>query len=123
MFLSRPSRRLIAQIAAVLLVACHAAAIARASAADAPHASAGTATVPCHDSGQDGPGTGSAQCDTALSSASKTSTLDYRAVDSPAITVHVDRFPGGADLSLPAERRLPRIEPPPLILLHCCLRN
>ena len=123
MFLSRHSRRLVAQIAAVLLVACHAVAIARASAADVPHSNAGAATVPCHDSGQDDLGSGSAQCDTALSSASKTSALDYRAVDSPAITVYVDRFWAAADPSSRAARQLPRIEPPPLILLHCCLRN
>jgi hypothetical protein len=123
MSLSRPWRRLIARIAAVLLVACHAVAIARASAADAPYSSTGAATAPCHDGGRDDPGAGSAQCDTALSSTAKTSTLDNRAFDSPAITVYVDRFSAAADLSPPAERRLPRSEFPPLVLLHCCLRN
>jgi hypothetical protein len=123
MFLSRSSRRLIAQIAVVLLVACHAVAIARASVANAPHSSTGAATAPCHDGGQDDPGAGLAQCDTALSLASKTSSLDYRAVDSPALTVYVDRLSAASDLSPPAERRLPRIEPPPLTILYCCLRN
>ena len=125
MFLSRPSRRWIARVAALLVVACHTVSVAQAAAAGAPQPGSETASLPCHalHAGGAGNDVSPTNCDRAASSSAKTGSFDSHAMDMPVATVHVDRLAAVMDLRSPPELRPARVEPPPLTILNCCLRN
>jgi len=124
--LSRSARRSVAAIAAVLFLACQGAAVVYARAVDSQQA--GAAQGPCHDPAQqDGKTTSKSDCQANCQSQHNSSSQSfdniYAVTDLPAITVRIDRIVAVADSALPAEPPLLRIESPPLVILHCCLRN
>jgi hypothetical protein len=128
MFLSRRSRRMLAGIAAVMLLACQSMAVAQASTAGASQ-SGGVAPGSCHDSGQDSRSGGAsdnpcgAPCQHAFSAPAKAGTFDSGTADLPVMTVRVDRLATTTDIAPPVESWPARAESPPLSILHCCLRN
>lgn len=127
---SRSARRFVASAAAVLFLACHGTAVVYAHASGAPGASAGVAQGSCHDAGRDADKNTDnsaypAQCQyqhTSSSSPASGANI-FAATDLPAITARSDRIVAVADSMLLPEPHLLRVEPPPLAILHCCLRN
>jgi hypothetical protein len=120
---SRSTRRFVACVAAMLFLACQS--MAGASAPSSPAPLGADAVPPCHAAGEDAgekAGDSSAQCQ--FQNASSTpSTVVYSTIDLPAITVAFDRSAAVVDSAPLDTPRLARIEPPPLRILHCCLRN
>ena len=120
MALSKSLRRFVAGTAAALFLACQGMA-----AAVAPSGAAATPT-PCHDAGGDtGKNAGdgcpaSCQFQNASSTPSK---VVYATIDLPAIVAAFDRFVPVVNSAPPVVSWLAQIEPPPLRILHCCLRN
>jgi hypothetical protein len=127
---SRSTRRFVAGAAAVLFLACHGTAIVYAHSNGAPGSSAGVAQGSCHGAGRDADkntdnSVYQAQCQfqhTSSSSPASGANI-FAAADLPAITARVDRIVAVADSVLLPEPPLLRVEPPPLTILHCCLRN
>lgn len=124
MHLTRSHRRLVANFAAVLLLACQSAALAHACCV--PHLQpAATEQAPCHDAAQDAAGAGGETVEGRCQKASASpSGLTILAADQlPAITLHHDRVAAVAAPAVRAGTPLLRVEPPPIAILHCCLRN
>jgi hypothetical protein len=124
--LSTSAKRLVAAGAAVLFLACQGAAVAYARAVDSQQT--GAAQSSCHESSQqDSKSTSKsdcqANCQSQHNSSSQSFANIYAVTDLPAITVRIDRTVAVADSALSAEPPLLRIESPPLLILHCCLRN
>ena len=110
----------------MLFLACQGTAVVYARAVDSQPS--GAAQGSCHDPGQqDSKTTGNsdcqANCQSQHNSSSQSFTNIYAVTDLPAITVRIDRIVAVADSALSAEPPLLRVEPPPLAILHCCLRN
>ena len=120
MLLSRSLRRLVAGAVAVLFLACQGMAVVRAATLALPQSSAGAAQASCHSTGNSDC---QANCQSQHNSSSQSFTNIYAVTDLPAITVRIDRIVAVADSALSAEPPLLRVEPPPLAILHCCLRN
>jgi len=124
MFLSRLTRIRVAGFAAVMLLACQSLALAQGPVLNA--ALTGTAPAPhsCHDPGGDGSGGQSeGDCPSTHAFTAPSQAQIPGATALPAITVRtglLDREIGAAP---PVESQLVLIEPPPLSILHCCLRN
>ena len=123
---SKSLRRFVAGTVAVLYLACQGAAVVSAGVVDSQPS--GAAQGPCHEpSQQDNKTTGNSDCQANCQSQHKSSaqpfTNIYDVTDLPVITVRIDRIVAVADSVLPAEPPLLRIESPPLLILHCCLRN
>jgi hypothetical protein len=82
----------------------------------------------CHGAGQDADkntdnSAYQAQCQYQHTSSSASGANFFTTADLPAITAHSDRIVVvAASVPLP-EPPLLRVEPPPLAILHCCLRN
>lgn len=131
MILSRSRRRFVAILAAALFLACQGMAVVYAHSNGAPGSSAGATQVSCHDAGRNADKSSDnsvyqAQCHFqhhTSSSSSASSANIFAAADLPAITARVDRIVAVADSVLLPEPPLLRVEPPPLAILHCCLRN
>ena len=125
-WLSRSARRFVAGAAAVLFLAFQGANIVYAHSNGAPGSDAAQGS--CHDSGQQ---TGKAantnacqaNCQSQLTSSGSSGFGLLAAADLAAITTHVDRIVAVADSAIPVESLLLQVEPPPLTILHCCLRN
>jgi hypothetical protein len=117
-------KRLLATIAAVVMLLCQTMSFANACASGVPQAEA-AAAPPCHDSTGQAESGGSSSTSTCCDSVSPTADSlisVIAATDLPAITIRfhpVSQKPSPRYL-VPA---LLRIEPPPHSLLHCCLRN
>ena len=126
MFLSRSLRRIVAGTAAVLFLACQGMAVARASSLSLPQPGAGAAQESCHDAGKEAGKNAEGTCQTQCqfqNTSSTPSAFVYSTTDLPAITVVFDRSVAVVNSAPPVASRLARIEPPPLRILHCCLRN
>ena len=123
MLLSRSSRRLIAGIAAVLFVACQSVALVHAGIPGAPQPDAGMALDSCHDSGNSANDNEVCEgsCRTVSSSLFKVNV--FAVTDLPALTVSVARFVPFNDAAPRVEAWTSHADPPPLAILHCCLRN
>jgi len=126
--ISKSARRLVAGAAAVLFLACHGTAIVYAHSNGTPGSSAGVAQGTCHSASWDADkdtdnSAYQAQCQFQHASSSASGANIFAAADLPAITVRIDRFVTVADSVRLAESHLLRGEPPPLAILHCCLRN
>ncbi len=126
MILSRPSRRLVAGIAAVLFLACQGSAAAYAGFPGAPQAGATATQGSCHDSGQQTgdstqKSTCQANCESQLTSSTPSGNNIYASADLPVITTLIDRIAAVADSAPLAESPLLRVEPLPLRILHCRL--
>jgi hypothetical protein len=113
-------------LVAVLLLACQSVALAQvrglgASATDTP-----VAFESCHGAGShDGNSSGDhkGRCQSQHASSAPFAASLPAATSLPAMTIRIDPFAGEVHATPPAESRLARIEPPPLSILHCCLRN
>lgn len=119
---SRSVRRYVAGVAAVLFLGCQGMVVVYAHSG----LSAGAAQGSCHATDQDADkntGVYQAQCQYQHTSSSVSGAHIFAAADMPAITARIDRVVAVADSVLPAESPLLRVEPPPLAILHCCLRN
>jgi len=124
MFLSRLTRIRVVVISATMLLGCQSLAVAqgRASSAGATHEA--PAAHSCHDPGGSGSnGDNEADCPSknAFSAPSGTELPAVTAL--PAITFKAGILDRVIDAAEPAESPLVHIEPPPLSILHCCLRN
>ena len=128
MILSRSLRRFVAMLAATLFLACQGMAVVYAHSNGAPGSSAGAAQGSCHGASQDADkntdnSVYQAQCQFQHTSSSASGANIFAAADLPAITIRVDRIVAVADSVLLPEPPLLRVKPPPLAILHCCLRN
>lgn len=127
MILSRSLRRLVAGAIAALFLACQGMSIVYARSVDAPGSGVGAAAGSCHDTGQQaGNAAGNSACPSncqSLNNSSSPSSANVLAVtDLPAITTRIEPVASVAKSALPDEPLL-LVEPPPLTILHCCLRN
>lgn len=119
-------RRIVAGFAIALYLACQGAAVVYARAMD--FQTSGATQGSCHESGQpNSKTTGDSDCHASCQSQSSLPSHPianiYAVTDLPAITVlRVDNIVAVADLAS-AKPPLLRIESPPLVILHCCLRN
>jgi len=128
MHLSKALRRTVAGSVAVLFLACQGTAIVYARSLDAARSGAETAQVSCHDAGlqtdsNTPKSTCQANCDSQHASSTPSGAHFYAAADLPAITTHTNRITAVADSAPHAEPPLLRADPPPLRIVHCCLRN
>ena len=126
MHLSKSLRRVVASTAAALFLACQGMAYANASLPDTPQLRAGTAQESCHDAAGAAGGNNGYDCPAPCrfqNTSSSASTVLGSATDLPAINARFDPFLIVEKRLPPAISRLARIEPPPLTILHCCLRN
>ena len=125
-WLSKSARRFVACAAAVLFLACQGAGVVYAHSNGAP--GSGAAQGSCHDPGEQ---TGNAantnacqaNCQSQLTSSGPSALGVLDAADLAAITTRVDRIVTVVDSVRLAESHLLRVKPPPLAILHCCLRN
>lgn len=128
MTLSKAARRTIAGLTAVVLLLCQSIALAHACAASTAQPAAVAAHPPCHDAGENdaqGPA-GNAHSPQCLSQATSSSPAlpDVPLIAGlPALVMRASALQI-AETRLPVSEPPPqRGEPPPLSILHCCLRN
>jgi hypothetical protein len=127
MMLSRSLRRFVASLAAALFLACQGTVIVYAHSTGAP--GSGAAQGSCHDPG--GQQTGNtannndcqANCQSQLTSSGSSGVGVLAAADLAAIPTRIDRTVTVADSAPAVQSPLLQIEPPPLTILYCCLRN
>lgn len=123
MILSRSLRRLVASLVAVAFMGCQGVALAHARSLDTAGSGASKATGSCHDTGRkSGHGANGNACQSLNTSSSPAGATVYAVTDLPGITTRVELFARVASPVQPDEPLLD-IEPPPLAILHCCLRN
>ena len=113
---------------AVLFLACQGVAVVYARSLGAPQSSAAAAQESCHNPGQQNDtGAGDkicqSSCQSQLTSSSSFGANVFAVTDLPAITARLDLFVAVPDSALPVEPPLLRVEPPPLAILNCRLRN
>lgn len=125
---SKSARRFVANAAALLFLACHGTAVVYAHSSGTPGSSAGAAQGSCHSASWDADMNTDntvyqAQCQYQHASSSASSASIFAAADLPTITARIDRIVAVADSVLLPEPPLLWVEPPPLTILHCCLRN
>lgn len=126
MFVSKLTRNWIAGIAAVMLLGCQSVALGHGRAFNPPAATNEPGMHPCHDiesSGNSGSGAHEARC-LSKHAFFTPSGANIPVLDSlPPFGVRIDRIATESATTLPVESRPVYIEPPPLRILHCCLRN
>ena len=91
-----------------------------------PQADATAPAAPCHDAGGDAGNNTGGTCPAQCQFQNATSTpakLVYAAADLPAITIDFASVAAAPRVAPPPIEPLARIEPPPLRILNCCLRN
>lgn len=127
MVLIRSAKRVVAGIAGVFLLLCQTAALAQACAPAPAVAGESTLIAPCHDAAlQSGDIAGHAQqhaCPAQHASAGVTKIDTAQAVDLTVMEVQPRWLPVPAQDNWTALAPPARAESPPLIILHCCLRN
>ena len=126
MRVSKAFRRFVACTAAVLFLACHSAGIVYAATSSV--AQPGAAQESCHHPGQQtgvdaGQDIHHTSCQYQNASSALSGAGVFAATGLPAITIRMAPVAAIAGSNLPAASPLLRIEPPPLAILHCCLRN
>ena len=112
----------------MLFLACQGMAIVYARSLETARSGAEAAQESCHDVGRQSDSntqknTCQANCDSQLISSTPPGASVHAAADLPAITTRTNRIAIVADSAPPAEPPLLRAEPPPLRIVHCCLRN
>ncbi|HSE01033.1 MAG TPA: hypothetical protein VLB72_09905 [Burkholderiales bacterium] len=125
---SRSLRRFVAVAAAVVFLACQSANVVYARPASIPQSDRVTLQGSCHDPERQSDTTYrmndcQANCQSQVTASMPSSAAVFAATDLPAVANRADRIVVFADLMLPAEALLLRVEAPPLAILHCCLRN
>jgi hypothetical protein len=124
MHLPRLLRQFIATAVAVLFLACQGMAITYSAPRDGHPADAQFTPESCHETGKSAQiSTCQANCESQIASSSASITSLLAAADLPFITIAIDRIAVVADSAPLAEFPLLRVEPPPLRILNCCLRN
>jgi len=127
MVLSRPTKRLLAGIAAAFLLLCQTAMAAQACGLTSANAGEHAASEPCHESifgsGEAPRHTQEQGCPSEYASASFAKLDIPQAADLPALLVQPDRVHTPLLANLNAAAPPARAESPPLTILHCCLRN
>lgn len=121
-----PLRRFVACTTAALFLGCQGMAIAGVQAPAPVQAGTEAPMAPCHDAGGETGKKAGNDCPAACqfqNTSSTPSKLVYSTIDLPAVVVAFDRFVPVTDSTPPIVPWLARIEPPPLRILHCCLRN
>jgi hypothetical protein len=117
-------KRLVAAVAMLAMLLCQSAALAQACSGTAAPPDGAAKEQPCH-AGSDPaqqPGE-AAEAGCLISSPSaQTATFFYDVTDLPAIRVSA-RLVDAPAQALFAAAPLLRTEPPPLRIVHCCLRN
>ncbi len=126
MFLSRLSRQWVVRFAVAMLLACQSVAVVHARVLGTPPPD-NTAAGSCHESEADSTGGDeqvfSARCQSQNAS-STPSGVNVPAADSlPPIVVQAARFAAEIAAALPVDPPLLQVAPPPLSIVHCCLRN
>ena len=129
MTLSKAARRVVVGITAVFTLLCQSTALAHACAASSSQPAAAVTHAPCHDTGAgdtQGPAndTHRAQCLSQATSSSPALPDVPLLAGLPPLVVHA-AAPGIGEIRfLPVSEPPPLSgEPPPLTILHCCLRN
>jgi len=126
MALSKSLRRFVACAAAVLFLGCQGMAVASAPSPAFAHSGADASQGPCHDAGGEAGRNAGDGCPAGCqfqNASSTPSKVVYSTIDLPAIVVAFDHFAPVVNSAPPVVSWLERIEPPPLTILHCCLRN
>lgn len=127
MTFSRPTKRLLATIAGALLLLCQTAMAAQACGPAPAVAGEIASSTHCHGADpQSGDAPGHALQQTCPSDHATLSfaKLDVpQAADSQAFALHPRPFRAAARDGLIVAALTARAEPPPLSILHCCLRN
>ena len=117
-------KRLVAAAAMLAMLLCQSTALAQACSRTAAHPDGAATDHPCPagaDPAQQSHGTAEAGCQVS-SSPTQPANYVYDVTDLPAVRVSAPR----ADDPAPAlymDAPLLRTEPPPLRIVHCCLRN
>ena len=127
MTLSKTVRRVVVVITALLTLLCQSSALAHTCAGIAAEPAAAVALPPCHDSANDTQGPAH---DAHPSQCLSQATLSSPALPDipplaglPALVIR-DAFLKVEESALPVSEPPPlRGKPPPLAILHCCLRN
>jgi len=128
MILSRSLRRFVAGAVAVLFLACLGTMDAYARTVGASGFINGAPQGSCHDASPQ-PGdpshknTCQANCESQINSTTPSGATIVAAADLPALTVHFDPIKFVSRSISLAALPPPRVESPPLAILHCCLRN
>lgn len=128
MTLSKAARRTLAGITAVVVMLCQTTALAHAYAGNVVQSAPVMAHAPCHDAGANdvrGPARDAhpAQCLSQAASSSLALPDIPLLAGLPALVVRAAALRIG-ETGLPVSELPPvRGEPPPLIILYCCLRN
>ena len=130
MMLSKAAKRVVAGIAAVVVLLCQSTALAGAGAcvSGAANSATGAAQTPCHEPG--GNNTQGSADDTHPAQCLSQATTSTPALPDipllagmPALVLHATAF-RIAEIGLPVSDLPPSLgEPPPLTILHCCWRN
>lgn len=127
MTFSLPTRRFLAAIASAFLLVCQSAMAAQACGLAPASAGELASSVPCHGADPqsgDAPGHALDQtCPSDHASASFAKLDVPQAADSQAFALHPRPFRAAARDGLIVAALTARAEPPPLSILHCCLRN
>ena len=128
MTLSKAARRIVAGITAVVVLLCQSTALAQACAGSSAQPAAAMAQPPCHDEGGNdarGPAHDAhpSQCLSQATSSSPALPDIPLLAGLPALVMISTALRIG-ETGLPVSEPPPlRGEPPPLTILHCCLRN
>jgi hypothetical protein len=127
MALTRSAKRLVACTASVLLLWCQGAAAAQVCVPAAEPAGEIALIAPCHDAAHpsgDAPGqVQSHGCSAQYASAGTVKIDAPQAIDLPALEIEPRQFPVPSHDLWIAAGPPARATPPPLTILHCCLRN
>jgi len=128
MTLSKAARRVVAGITAIVVLLCQGTALVHASAGSATQPAAAIVHSPCHDAGGNNaqgpaPDAYQSQCLTEATSSSPALPDIPPLAGLPALVIRA-AADGIGQTGLPVSEPPPlRGKPPPLIILHCCLRN
>lgn len=117
-------KRLVAAAAVLAMLLCQSAALAQACSGTATHPAGAATEHPCHAGADPAQQSGeSAEAGCLVSSPSpQTANLLYDVTELPAVHVSA-RLVDDPAPALYADAPLLRAEPPPLRIVHCCLRN
>jgi hypothetical protein len=117
-------RRLVAAVAVLAMLLCQGAALATACSGTTAHPDSAGMAPPCHaaaDSAESPGQTAEAGCQVS-SPSTQPANLLHDVTDLPAVRVSA-RLVDDPAPALYADAPLLRTQPPPLRIVHCCLRN
>lgn len=127
MIRAKSLRRFVAGAAAVLFLACQSTSVVYASPSDIPQSERVTLQGSCHDPERQSDETFrmtdcQANCQSQVTASLPSSATVVAATELPVVTIRAERNIAFADSTLLAKALPLRVKPPPLAILHCCLR-